>query len=159
MLNIFDLANNGLPYPLTKDILILYKQVSKQYLDKALLESIRMLVPVKIRNEFDMAVGGNVNLMIPMTLLLNWFKQDFMKWMDKSPVCPLCNLSLNLRYVKGNSWIVRGVEYHECPQCSFTVVFPRYGEIENIAFNRSADAVNGRFYLGLYLVLCQYNLE
>ncbi len=151
MLNFFDLANNGLPYPLTKDILVLYKQVSKQYLDKDLLESIRMLVPVEIRNEFDVAVGGNLNLMIPMTLLLNWFKQDFMKWMDKSPLCPLCNLSLNLRYVKGNSWIVRSVEYYKCPKCSFTVVFPRYGEIENIAFNRIGRCSEWSFLFGAIL--------
>ncbi len=151
MLNFFDLANNDLPYPLTEDILILYKQVSKQYLDKALLESIRMLVPVKIKTEFDMAVDGNLNWMIPMALLLNWFKQDFMKWMDKSPVCPSCNLSLNLRYVKGNSWIVRGVEFHECPKCSFTMVFPRYGEIENIAFNRVGRCSEWTFLFGAIL--------
>ncbi len=151
MLNFFDLANNGLPYPLTKDILILYKQVSKQYLDKSLLESIRTLVPVKIKNEFVKAVGGNVNLMIPLTLLLKWFKQDFMKWMDKNPICLSCNLSLNHRYVKGNSWIVRGVEYHKCPKCSFTVVFPRYGEIENIAFNRIGRCTEWSFLFGAIL--------
>ncbi len=151
MLNFFDLANNGLPYPITKDILILYKQVAKQYLDKGLLESIRMLVPVNIKHEFDKRISGNSDLMMPMTLLLNWYKHEFMKWMDKSPVCQLCNLSLNLRYVKGNSWIVRGIEYHTCPKCSFTVVFPRYGEIENIAFNRIGRCSEWSFLFGAIL--------
>ena len=151
MLNFFDLANNGLPYPLTKDILVLYKQVSKQYLDKGLLEFIRMLVPVQIKNEFDKAVGGNLNLMISITSLLDWFKHDFMKWMDKNPLCPLCNLSLSLRYVKGDSWIIRSVEYFICPQCSFTVVFPRYGEIENIAFNRIGRCSEWSFLFGAIL--------
>ena len=151
MLNFFDLANNGLPYPLTKDVLILYKQVTKQYQDKALLKSVRMLVPVNIRNEFDKIISGNLDLNMPLNLLLNWFKHDFMKWMDKSQVCPSCNLSLNLRYVKGNSWIMRGVEYHACPQCSFTVVFPRYGEIENIAFNRIGRCSEWSFLFGAIL--------
>lgn len=151
MLNIFDLANNRLPYPLTKDILILYKEVSKQYLDTDLLKSIRMLVPVNIKNEFDRRIGEKIDLMMPMKLLLNWFKHDFMKWMDKSPVCPLCNLSLNLRHVKGNSWIVRSVEYHTCSQCSFTIVFPRYGEIENIAFNRIGRCSEWSFLFGAML--------
>ncbi len=151
MLNFFDLANNGLPLPITKDILILYKQVSKQYLNKNLLESIRMLVPVKIRNQFDRAIGGNVDLNTPMPLLLNWFKHDFMKWMDKNPVCPSCNLSMNLRYVKGNSWIIRGVEYYECPQCSSNLEFPRYGEIENIAFNRIGRCSEWSFLFGAIL--------
>ena len=159
MLNIFDLANNGLPYPITKDILVLYKQVSKQYLDNGFLESVRMLVPVKIKDEFDEALSGNTNLMLSMTLLLNWFKHDFMKWMDKSPVCPRCNLSMTLRYVKGNSWIVRGVEYHECPKCSFTVVFPRYGEIENITFNRVGRCSEWTFLFGAVLSSLSVNLE
>ncbi len=151
MLNFFDLANNGLPCPLTKDILVLYKQVARQYLDTDLLESIQSLVPVNIKNEFDKRLGGKIDLMMPMQLLLNWFKHDFMKWMDKSPVCPSCNLSLNLRYVKGNSWIVRSVEYHTCHQCSFTIVFPRYGEIENIAFNRIGRCSEWSFLFGAIL--------
>jgi len=151
VLNFFDLANNGLPYPITKDTLILYKQVSRQYLYRGILDSVRMLVPVKIKEEFDEALNGNANLMPSMTSLLNWFKQDFMKWMDKIPVCPRCKLSMTLRYVMGNSWIVRGVEYHECPKCSFTVVFPRYGEIENIAFNRVGRCSEWTFLFGAIL--------
>jgi len=157
VLNFFDLANNGLPYPITKDTLVLYKQVSRQYLDKGILDSVRMLVPVNIKDEFDEALSGNANLMLPMTLLLNWFKQDFMKWMDKIPVCPRCNLSMTLRYVKGNSWIVRSVEYHNCPRCSFTIVFPRYGEIENIAFNRIGRCSEWSFLFGA--ILCSLSVQ
>ena len=157
MLNFFDLANSGLPYPITKETLVLYKQVSKQYLDKDLLESTRILVPATIKNEFDSVAGGNVDLKIPMSLLLYWFKHDFMKWMDKSPICPSCNLSLNLRYVKGNSWIVRSVEYYDCPQCSFTLVFPRYGEIENIGFNRIGRCSEWSFLFGA--ILCSLSIK
>jgi peptide-N4-(N-acetyl-beta-glucosaminyl)asparagine amidase len=110
-----------------------------------------MLVPANIKNEFDKRIGGNTDLMMPMKLLLNWFKHDFMKWMDKSPVCPLCKIPLNLRHVKGNSWIVRSVEYHTCYQCSFTIVFPRYGEIENIAFNRIGRCSEWSFLFGAVL--------
>ena len=157
MLNFFDLANNGLPYPITKDILVLYKQVSRQYLDKGTLDSVRMLVPVKIKDEFDEALSENADLMLPMTLLLNWFKQDFMKWMDKIPMCPRCNLSMTSRSIKGNSWIVRSVEYHTCPQCSFTLVFPRYGEIENIAFNRIGRCSEWSFLFGA--ILCSLSIQ
>lgn len=151
MLNFIDLANNRLPCPITKDILILYKQVTKQYQDTDLLESVRMLVPANIKNEFVKRIDGKVDLMMPMKLLLTWFKHDFMKWMDKNPVCLSCNISLNLRFVKGNSWIVRSVEYYTCSQCSFTVVFPRYGEIENIAFNRIGRCSEWSFLFGAML--------
>ena len=157
MLNFFELANKGLPYPITKDILVLYKQVSKQYWEQGILDSVRMLVPVKIKDEFDDALSRNANLVLPMTLLLNWFKQDFMKWMDKIPVCPKCNLSMTLRYVMSNSWIVRGVEYHNCPRCSFTLVFPRYGEIENIAFNRIGRCSEWSFLFGA--ILCSLSVQ
>jgi peptide-N4-(N-acetyl-beta-glucosaminyl)asparagine amidase len=157
VLNFFDLANNGLPYPITKDILVLYKQVSRQYLDKGTLDSVTMLVPVKIKDEFDEALSENADLMLPMTLLLNWFKQDFMKWMDKIPMCPRCNLSMISRSIKGNSWIVRSVEYHTCPQCSFTLVFPRYGEIENIAFNRIGRCSEWSFLFGA--ILCSLSIQ
>jgi len=108
-------------------------------------------VPIKIQNEFEGAVKGKLDLKKPMALLLYWFKHDFMKWMDKSPNCPSCNLSLNLRYVNGNSWIVRSVEYYDCPQCSFTLVFPRYGEIENIGFNRIGRCSEWSFLFGALL--------
>jgi len=157
VLNFFDLANNGLPYPITKDTLILYKQVSRQYLYRGILDSVRMLVPVKIKEEFDEALNGNANLMPSMTSLLNWFKQDFMKWMDKIPVCPRCKLSMTLRYVMGNSWIVRGVEYHKCPRCSYTLVFPRYGEIENLAFNRIGRCSEWSFLFGA--ILCSLSVQ
>jgi len=56
-----------------------------------------------------------------------------------------------LRFVQGNSWIVRGVEYYNCPHCNFSIVFPRYGEIENISFNKIGRCSEWSFLFGAIL--------
>jgi peptide-N4-(N-acetyl-beta-glucosaminyl)asparagine amidase len=151
VLNLRDLTRNRLSYPFTKDILSLYKQVTTQYIDKTLLESVNDVVPIKVKREFDIALKQYSDYLVPMKSLLDWFKKDFMKWMDKTPLCPTCGNTTNLQYVQGNSWIVRGVEYHICPHCNSSKVFPRYGEIENISFNRVGRCSEWSFLFGAIL--------
>ncbi|TVP40378.1 transglutaminase domain-containing protein [Candidatus Nitrosocosmicus arcticus] len=151
MLNLPDLTRNRLSFPLTKDILFLYKQVTKQYLDKTLLKSVNDQVPIKIRKEFDKDLKQYSDYLIPTKLLLDWFKNDFMKWMSKTPLCPTCGKPMILRFVQGNSWIVRSVEYYNCPHCNFSQNFPRYGEIENISFHRIGRCTEWSFLFGAIL--------
>jgi peptide-N4-(N-acetyl-beta-glucosaminyl)asparagine amidase len=151
VLNLRDLTRKRLSYPITKDILSLYKQVTTQYIDKTLLESVNDVVPTKVKKEFDIALKQYSDYLVPMKSLLDWFKKDFMKWMDKTPLCPTCGNTTNLQYVQGNSWIVRGVEYHICPHCNSSKVFPRYGEIENISFNRVGRCSEWSFLFGSIL--------
>ena len=151
MLNLTDLTRNRLSFPFTKDILFLYKQISKQYVDETLLRSVNDLVPIKIKREFDRDLKQYADYLIPIKLLLDWYKKDFMKWMSKSPSCPTCEKTMILRFVQGNSWIVRSVEYYNCPNCNFSIVFPRYGEIENISFNRTGRCSEWSFLFGAIL--------
>ncbi len=151
MLNLRDLTRNRLSYPITKDILTLYKQVATQYVDPTLLRSVNDLVPINLRKEFDVDLKQYSDYLIPIKLLLDWFKKHFMKWMDKTPLCPTCGRATSLQYVQGNSWIIRGVEYHICPHCNSSQVFPRYGEIENISFNRVGRCSEWSFLFGAIL--------
>ncbi len=151
MLNIRDLTRNRLSYPITRDILSLYKNVSKQYVDAPLLKSVNDLVPFKIQKEFDKDLKQDSDYLNPIKLLLDWYKKDFMKWMDKTPLCLGCGETTNLQYVQGNSWIVRGVEYHICTRCNSSQVFPRYGEIENISSNRVGRCSEWSFLFGAVL--------
>lgn len=151
MLNLIDLKKNRLSYPVTKDILSLYKQVTAQYIDAALLKFVNTLVPINLRNEFDKDLKQYSDYLLPMKLLLDWYKKDFMKWMSKTPLCTTCGKNMFLRFVQGNSWIVRSVEYYDCPNCNFSIVFPRYGEIENISFNRTGRCSEWSFLFGAIL--------
>lgn len=151
VLNLRDLTKNRLSYPITKDILSLYKHVTAQYVDETLLRSIYNIVPINLKEEFERDLNQYSDYLIPIKLLLDWFKKHFMKWMDKSPSCPTCGRITSLKYVQGNSWIIRGVEYHICPNCNSSQVFPRYGEIENIAFNRVGRCSEWSFLFGAIL--------
>ena len=65
------------------DTFTLYKQISKQYRDQNILNSIRQLVPNKILKL------SSDSLLKP---LFHWFKNDFMSWMPKDPKCRICNI-------------------------------------------------------------------
>ena len=56
------------------DTFTLYKQISKQYCDQNIVNSIRQLVPEK------MLKLNSDELLKP---LFQWFKNDFMSWMPK----------------------------------------------------------------------------
>lgn len=100
MLNLTDLTRNRLSFPFTKDILSLYKQVTAQYVDAPLLKSVNDLVPIKIKKEFDKDLKQYSDYLIPIKLLLDWYKKDFMKWMSKTPLCPTCEKSMILKFVQ-----------------------------------------------------------
>jgi len=150
MLNFHNLGN-GLPYPFTEDKLLLYKHVSKQYADKTLLEFVNELIPIEIRREFNKTRRARVDSLILLKSLLYWFKNEFMRWMSKTSICPTCKSSMDSRSTKGNSWIVRSVEYYQCSLCNFSLIFPRYGEIENIAINRLGRCSEWSFLFGAIL--------
>ena len=62
-----------------KNIFLLYNGVSEQYHDQKILEKIKALVPdqiLQLTNEND-----------TIKSLLVWFKNDFMSWTSKDPLC------------------------------------------------------------------------
>jgi hypothetical protein len=61
---------------------LLYKRVTEQYKNPEILRIIRSLISDNIVSQTK--DGGNV---VP---LLKWFKNDFMRWTSKDPVCQKC---------------------------------------------------------------------
>src|SRR5919199_947515 len=69
-------------YPL-KDTFLLYKKVTEQYRNPEILRMVRSLIPQDIVLQ---TTKDDCNI-VP---LLRWFKNDFMKWTPKDPVCEMC---------------------------------------------------------------------
>ena len=68
-----------------KDTFLLYKKVTEQYGNPEILRIIRSLIPQDIVLQTTTNDDGwNI---VP---LLIWFKNDFMKWTPKDPVCEMC---------------------------------------------------------------------
>jgi peptide-N4-(N-acetyl-beta-glucosaminyl)asparagine amidase len=143
-----------------KDTFLLYKKVTEQYRNPEILRIVRSLIPQDIVLQTTTTTtkddGWNI---VP---LLRWFKNDFMKWTPKDPVCEMCanrrsdghrsviegcsndrsvTTAAPTMQVKniliGNSWKMRRLELFICNTCNYEYAFPRYGEILKIAETRS----------------------
>lgn len=144
----------GLPSDSLKDTFMLYKRVTEQYENPEILKKVRSLIPQDIVLKTATKEEDSDN-MIP---LLKWFKNEFMKWTPKDPVCEICsNRSdsprdvsesssscgsvartpiMQVKKIKiGDSWKMRKVEVFVCSICKCEYAFPRYGEILKIAEN------------------------
>lgn len=106
----------------------LYKRVSEQYNDQAILDSVKQLVPNKVlKLTFDEQ---------SLEPVLHWFKNDFMKWMPKELPCTGCNRPMRVQLVHDNSATFRKTEIHMCDVCGSNQTFPRYDKILSIAETR-----------------------
>lgn len=124
------------------DTFTLYKQISKQYRDQNILNSIRQLVPNKILKLSSDSL---------LKSLFHWFKNDFMSWMPKDPKCRICNIPLDIQLINGNSWKLRKTEVHTCHICGSKLIFPRYGEILRIAKIRTGRCSEWSMLFGAIL--------
>ena len=68
-----------------KDTFLLYKKVTEQYENPEILRMVRSLIPQDI--VLQTITKDDAWNIIP---LLRWFKNDFMKWTPKDPVCEMC---------------------------------------------------------------------
>ena len=99
------------------------------------LEKIKALVPDQILQL------NNENYTIKS--LLEWFKNDFMKWTSKDPLCTKCmeegrgKVPMQVQVMTGTSWKLRAVEFYNCNKCGYDYTFPRYGDILKIAETRT----------------------
>jgi peptide-N4-(N-acetyl-beta-glucosaminyl)asparagine amidase len=118
-----------------KNVFLLYNGVSEQYHDQKVLEQIKTLVPhqiLQLDNEND-----KINSM------LEWFKNNFMKWTSKDPLCTRCmeedrgKVPMQAQVMTGTSWKLRAVEFHNCNKCGYNYTFPRHGDILKIAETRT----------------------
>jgi hypothetical protein len=73
-----------LPSDPLKDSFLLYKRVTEQYENLEILKKVRSLIPQDIILKTTIKEDSNI---IP---LLKWFKNDFMTWTPKYPVCEVC---------------------------------------------------------------------
>lgn len=141
MFKINKFSKNPFSLPYTKDSFILYKNVARQYKDKEVLSYVNSLIPTKVKETITINKENSNKTQI-LKPLLDWFKQDFMKWMsinsniNKNIKCQNCNNPLHFRIIKGNTWKIRMTEVHECKNCNSKIVFPRYAEIKRIANSR-----------------------
>jgi peptide-N4-(N-acetyl-beta-glucosaminyl)asparagine amidase len=160
----------GLPSDPFKDSFLLYKRVTEQYDDLEILKKVRSLIPQDIILK---TIKEDSNI-IP---LLKWFKNDFMKWTPKDPVCNMCinrsdspsDVSDNSsstssrsvagatpimqikKIIVGDSWKMRKVEIFVCSTCKCEYAFPRYGEILNIAETKTGRCSEWSMLFGAIL--------
>ncbi len=132
LFNLFRIDNSNF-FPYTKDAFTLYKQVTRQYKESRILDYVRHSVPEKIVREVQISNNNPSNEIPSIMPLLHWFKNDFMKWMNKSISCEKCKKPMYFKYIQGNSWKVRAIENYSCSNCKSQIVFPRSGLIDEIA--------------------------
>jgi peptide-N4-(N-acetyl-beta-glucosaminyl)asparagine amidase len=156
----------GLSSDQLKDIFLLYKRVTEQYRNPEILKILRSLIPdsIALQTKED---GNNI------VYLLRWFKDDFMRWTPKDPICERCitaaeahhyncgisNSSasrlavgpMQSRIIIGNSWKMRKVEVFHCDNCNYEYTFPRYGEILKIAETKTGRCSEWSMLFGAML--------
>ena len=126
--NIIMIINNLDQLSSYAETFTLYKRISEQYSNQAILDSIKQLVPDKV-----LKLSREDQSLKP---ILHWFKNDFMKWMPKELQCTRCNRPMRVRVIEGDSTTLRKTEIHMCDICGSKQIFPRYDKIIRIAETR-----------------------
>ena len=128
-----------------KNIFLLYNGISEQYHNPEVLEKIRSLIPEQI-----LQLGEEDKI----KSLLGWFKNDFMSWTPKDPLCTKCmeegrdKVAMQVQVMTGMSWKLRTIEIHRCNKCGYEYTFPRYGDILKIAEIRTGRCSEWSFLYG-----------
>ena len=155
----------GLPSDPLKDTFMLYKRVTEQYENPEILKKVRSLILE------DIVLKTATKQDSSIILLLKWFKNEFMKWTPKDPVCEICinrssvsDSSISRRSVAvatpimqlkkvivGNSWRMRKVEVFVCSICKCEYAFPRYAEILKIAESKTGRCSEWSMLFGAIL--------
>jgi len=154
-----------------KDTFLLYKKVTEQYGNPKILRIVRSLIPQDIVLQTTTKDDDDWNI-VP---LLRWFKNDFMKWTPKDPVCEMCvdrshdqsnviegcsndrsvSAAAPIMQVKkiiiGNSWKMRKLELFICNSCNYEYAFPRYCEILKIAETKTGRCSEWSMLFGAML--------
>ena len=153
-----------------KDTFLLYKKVTEQYRNPEILRIVRSLIPQDI--VLQMTTKNDARDIIP---LLKWFKNDFMKWTPKAPLCEMCAnrgdgqsnvidgcsddrsvaavtpIMQVKKIIIGNSWKMRKLELFICNSCNYECAFPRYGEILKIAETKTGRCSEWSMLFGAML--------
>ena len=154
-----------------KDTFLLYKKVIEQYRNPEILRIVRSLIPQDIVLQTTTRTKDDWNI----APLLRWFKNDFMKWTPKDPVCEMCvnrsdghcdviesrsndrlvTAAAPIMQVKkviiGNSWKMRKLELFTCSSCNYEYAFPRFAEILKIAETKTGRCSEWSMLFGAML--------
>jgi hypothetical protein len=128
-----------------KNVFLLYNSISEQYNDPEILEKARSLIPEQI---LQLSEDDKIKA------LLGWFKNDFMSWTPKDPLCTKCmdggrdKVAMQVQVMTGMSWKLRTIEIHKCNKCGYEYTFPRYGDILKIAEIRTGRCSEWSFLFG-----------
>jgi peptide-N4-(N-acetyl-beta-glucosaminyl)asparagine amidase len=101
--------------------------------------------------DYSSLISSSNSFLTPLKNLMIWYKNDFMRWVDKNPLCDNCGQHLSLEYIPGNTWQMRGIENYYCSFCNSIFSFPRYGKIKEIADNRMGRCSEWAFLFGAIL--------
>jgi hypothetical protein len=165
--SLFGLSSSSDPL---KDTFLLYKKVTEQYGNPEILRIVRSLIPQDIVLQTTTKDDWNI------VALLRWFKNDFMKWTPKDPVCEMCVNKSNghgnviegssnsrsvaatpppimqvKKIILGNSWKMRKLELFICNSCNYEYTFPRYGEILKIVETKTGRCSEWSMLFGAML--------
>jgi hypothetical protein len=88
-----------------------------------ILTYVKQSIPEKIVEEV-LINNSSPNKIQPLKPLLHWFKNDFMKWMNKNISCEKCKKPMYFKSIHGNSWKLISAENYSCSNCNSQVVFP-----------------------------------
>ena|SRR5215469_2777448 len=97
-----------------KNVFLLYNGITEQYDNPEVLEKIRSLIPEQI-----LQLGEEDKI----KSLLGWFKNNFMSWTPKDPLCIKCmeegrnKVAMQVQVMTGMSWKLRTIEIHRCNKC------------------------------------------
>ncbi len=156
-----------------QDTFLLYKKITQQYVNPEILRIVRSLIPqdIVLQTTTTTTKDDALNI-IP---LLKWFKNDFMKWTSKAPVCERClngsdgqsnvidgcsddrsaatvtPMMQVKKIIIGNSWKMRKLELFICDRCNYECAFPRYGEILKIAETKTGRCSEWSMLFGAML--------
>lgn len=104
-----------------------------------------------VKDDSSFSISLPASFLNSLKNLMNWFKKDFMRWVDKNPICDNCGRQLALEYIPGNTWELRGIENYYCSFCNAVFSFPRHGKIKEIADNRLGRCSEWTFLFGTML--------
>lgn len=116
MFNIHKCDNNNFKLPFTKDAFTLYKLIVRQYKDNEVLDYVRQLIPNEIKTRIQRETSNyeessnshNKTKNDSLMLLLHWFKNDFMRWMNNNQICDSCKTPLDFQQIKWQILEVKG---------------------------------------------------
>jgi hypothetical protein len=97
------------PNETIKNVFLLYNGISEQYNDPEILEKVRSLIPEQI---LQLSEDDKIKS------LLGWFKNDFMSWTPKDPLCTKCmeegrdKVAMQVQVMTGVSWKLGAIEIH-----------------------------------------------